>query len=54
LTRDPADDAFLLPQIETMRQQLGPVAFNLAHQEGQLLGFIDALAEARIWLERLD
>jgi predicted ATPase/class 3 adenylate cyclase len=54
LTRDPADDAFLLPQIETMRQQLGPVAFNSAHQEGQLLGFIDALEEAQSWLESLD
>jgi tetratricopeptide (TPR) repeat protein len=53
LTRDPADDAFLLPQIERMRQQLGPVVFNSADQEGRQLAFVDALAEARAWLEGL-
>jgi tetratricopeptide (TPR) repeat protein len=54
LTRDPADDAFLLPQIERMRQQLGPAAFSTAHDGGQLLAFVDALAEAQNWLERQD
>jgi hypothetical protein len=54
LTRDPADDAFLLPQIERMRRQLGPEAFNSVHEGGQLLAFVDALAEAQAWLESLD
>src|SRR5204863_5956510 len=51
LHRDPADDAFLAPLMEKVRNALGPLPFAAAERAGRALGYAEALAEAREWLE---
>jgi predicted ATPase len=53
LHRDPADEAFLAPLIQQARDALGAEAFDLAATSGRALGYEDAIAEARSWLEQL-
>ncbi len=49
--RDPADDAFLAPLMDKTRNALGSPAFGSAEQAGRALSYVQALAEAREWLE---
>jgi hypothetical protein len=51
LHRDPADEAFLAPLIDRARQALGSAAFTAAEAAGRALGYENATAEARAWLE---
>jgi non-specific serine/threonine protein kinase len=53
LHRDPADDAFLAPLMEKVRNALGPAAFAAAERAGREMGYAEALADARDWLENV-
>jgi predicted ATPase/DNA-binding winged helix-turn-helix (wHTH) protein len=48
--RDPADDAFLTPWMQKVREALGPQAFEARAQEGRALPLASSLQEARGWL----
>ena len=49
--RDPTDEAFLAPLIARARESLGTAAFAAAEGTGRVLGYEEAMAEARAWLE---
>jgi predicted ATPase/class 3 adenylate cyclase len=49
--RDPTDEAFLAPLIARARESLGTAAFAAAEDTGRVLGYEEAMAEARAWLE---
>lgn len=51
LQRDPADEAFLAPWVERARQALGAAEFAAAEAGGRAIGYAEAIAEARMWLE---
>ena len=51
LRRDPTDDAFLAPLIESARKALGAAAFAGFEAAGRALPFEKAMHEARMWLE---
>jgi predicted ATPase/class 3 adenylate cyclase len=51
LRRDPTDDAFLAPLIESARQALGAAAFAASEAAGRALPFEEATHHARMWLE---
>ena len=53
LKREPADEAFLRPQVARARQALGAAAFDAAAISGRALGYEDAMAEARAWLDAM-
>jgi predicted ATPase/class 3 adenylate cyclase len=50
LQRDPVDEAFVAPRVESARAALGEAAFAEARRAGGALGYADALAAARTWL----
>jgi predicted ATPase/class 3 adenylate cyclase len=51
LQRDPSDDAFLQPLMAQARDSLGPAAFDAAANAGRTLGYDEAVAQSRAWLE---
>jgi predicted ATPase/class 3 adenylate cyclase len=51
IRRDPADEMFLAPRIGRVRGALGSAAFDAAANAGRALGYDDAIAEARRWLD---
>ena len=51
LQREPADEAFLGPLIAQARKALGPAEFAAAAIAGRALGFEEAMADSRAWLE---
>jgi len=51
ISRDPADEAFLAPHVASARAKLGDAGFAAADAGGRALGFTDAKAEARRWLQ---
>jgi tetratricopeptide (TPR) repeat protein len=51
LTRDPSDEAFVLPQLNQARQALGPVAWAEFEEVGRKADFDDIRATARNWLK---
>jgi predicted ATPase/class 3 adenylate cyclase len=53
IRRDPADEMFLAPRIGRARAALGKAAFDAAAHDGRALGYDDAIAEARRWLDAL-
>jgi predicted ATPase/class 3 adenylate cyclase len=52
LHRDPADETFLAPLIDTARKAFGLTAFAAAEACGRALSYGQALAEVRTWLDR--
>jgi len=54
LQRDPADEAFLAPLMTQAREAFGAAAFDAAVTSGRLLGYEEATAEVRSWLEAWD
>ncbi len=50
LHRDPADEAFLAPLIDKVREELGP-RYRAIEDGGRRLPYTRAIAEARAWLE---
>jgi len=50
LHRDPADEAFLAPLIDEVREVLGP-RYRALEDAGRALPYTRAIAEARAWLE---
>jgi tetratricopeptide (TPR) repeat protein len=50
LHRDPADEAFLAPLIDRVREELGP-RYRAIEDAGRALPYTRAIAEARAWLE---
>jgi len=50
LHRDPADEAFLAPLIDKVREELGP-RYRAVEDGGRALTYKGAIAEARAWLE---
>ena len=48
--RDPADEAFLAPRVQSARAALGHSTFAQAEQSGRLLSYEDGIAEVRSWL----
>jgi predicted ATPase len=53
LHRDPADESFLAPRVAAMRKAMAPEDFAAAEAAGRALGYDEALAETRAWLETL-
>ena len=51
LKRDPADEAFLRPLVAKAREAMDAAAFDAAVNSGSMLGYDEAIAEARAWLE---
>jgi hypothetical protein len=51
IRRDPADEMFLAPRIGGVLGALGSAAFAAAANAGRALGYDDAIAEARRWLD---
>ncbi len=51
LQRDPADEAFLAPLIGQARNALGTASSTAAATSGRALGYEEAIAETRTWLE---
>ena len=51
LQREPGDEAFLAPLIAQARGALGTSAFDATATAGRALGYEEAMAEAREWLE---
>lgn len=51
LHRDPADEAFLAPLIARAREALGATAFASAEADVGSLSYVDAVNEARAWLQ---
>ena len=54
LQRDPADEAFLAPLMARTREASGGAAFDAAGTSGRILGYEEATAEVRAWLEAWD
>jgi predicted ATPase/class 3 adenylate cyclase len=52
LQRDPADDAFLSPLVAKARGALGEPTFAAAERAGRALSYVEAIEEARDWLDR--
>ena len=52
LHRDPADEAFLAPLVARARAALGESAFAAAEASGRALGYDEAMAAARLSLQR--
>jgi predicted ATPase/class 3 adenylate cyclase len=50
LRRDPADEAYLVPLLETARKALGAQPFAAAESRGRALPREDAMSETRAWL----
>jgi hypothetical protein len=50
IRRDPADEAFLAPRVESARAAAGPVAFSTLESAGRGLAYDEALSEAWDWL----
>jgi predicted ATPase/class 3 adenylate cyclase len=50
LTRDPSDDAFVLPLLERARERLGLAAWVAAEASGRQISFDDAKSTAQEWL----
>jgi len=50
LRRDPADEAFLAPLVDTARQALNESLYTAAEAAGRALAYEEALLEARAWL----
>jgi non-specific serine/threonine protein kinase len=50
LHRDPADEAFLAPLIDRVREELGP-RYRAIEDAGRALSYTKAIGEARTWLE---
>jgi tetratricopeptide (TPR) repeat protein len=53
LHRDPADDAFLAPLMDKVRNALGPTHLTSAERAGRAMSYAEALADARGWLEKV-
>jgi predicted ATPase/class 3 adenylate cyclase len=51
LQRDPADEAFLAPLMARTRAALGSATFDAIVTSGRALGFEEATADVRAWLE---
>ena len=51
LHRDPADEAFLAPLMDKVRNALGPATFAATEEAGRAMSYADTMAEAREWLE---
>jgi predicted ATPase/class 3 adenylate cyclase len=51
IQRDPSDEAFLRPRVTKAREALGPPKFDTAAHAGRALGYEDAIADARRWLD---
>ncbi len=51
LHRDPADEAFLAPLVDTARKALGAKSFAAAEADGRALSYDEAIREARGFLE---
>ena len=54
LSRDPADEAFLVPRISEVREKLGAQAFAAAEAAGRELTYAAAMSEAGAWLATRD
>ena len=52
IVRDPADDAFLRPLIQSARRSLGPDAAACAERDGREAGYEAVLAEVDPWLNQ--
>jgi len=52
--RDPGDESFLSPLVGKARVFLGEERFNAAQADGERLSYVDAIAEARAWLNAFD
>jgi tetratricopeptide (TPR) repeat protein len=50
LERDPADELFLMPFIESARERIGPAAFQLAENSGMATAYNEAIREVSAWL----
>jgi tetratricopeptide (TPR) repeat protein len=50
LQRDPADEMFLKPLMDQVRNALGPAVFQAAEAAGRALGYEEAADQAREWL----
>ena len=53
LHRDPSDEAFLSPWIETARSEFGAAAFAAAEADGRRLPYRQAVSEVRSWLTKV-
>ena len=52
LRRDPTDEAFLAPRVAKAREALGTTDYAAGEGAGRALSYIEAMKEARAWLER--